>query len=107
MVKNGNGGYILIDCSGIELTTTDKQTISGIYAQVLKALRANKLVLACGLKFGTNPCTPAPVMVNDDPNGDEIVCTSSVLQLFVGADDGVRVVNLAPANRTTTTKSTK
>lgn len=95
-----NGGYTMIDCSGIELTTATKQTVTGIYAQVVKALKANKLVLAYGLKFGTNPCTPAPVMVNDDPNGDEIVCTSSVLQLFIGADDGVRVVNLAPANRT-------
>ena len=93
------GGYTMIDCSGIELTTATKQTITGIYNQVEKALKSGKLVLACNLKFGTNPCTPAPCMVNDDPNGDELVCTSSVLQLFVGKDDGVRVVNMAPANR--------
>lgn len=105
-MANLKGGYSLIDCSGIELTTATKQTVSGIYNQVVKALKAGKLVLACGLKFGNEACTPAPVMVNDDPNGDEIVCTSSTLQLFVGADDGVRVVNMAPANRTAT-KSTK
>ena len=101
-MANFVGGYSQIDCSGIELTTATKQTVTGIYNQVLSALKANKLALACGLTFGNNPCTPAPVMINDDPNGDEIVCTSSVLQLFIGADDGVRVVNLAPANRTAT-----
>ena len=95
----------MIDCSGIELTTATKQTITGLYAQVTKALNSNKPVFAYGLKFGTNPCTPAPIMINDDPNGDEIVCTSSVLQLFVGADDGVRVVNMAPAGEAKTTKS--
>lgn len=98
-MANFVGGYSQIDCSGIELTTATKQTVTGIYKQVISALKANKPVWACGLTFGTAPCTPAPVMINDDPNGDEIVCTSSVLQLFVGADDGVRVVNLAPANR--------
>ena len=92
------GGYSQIDCSGIELTTATKQTVPGIYNQVVKALSANKLTIACGLKFGTNPCTPVPVMINDDPNGDEIVCTASTLQLFIGADNGVRVVNMAPAN---------
>lgn len=96
------GGYSQIDCTGIELTTATKQTVTGIYKQVDTALKANKFVLACGLKFGSNPCTPTPVMINDDPNGDELVCTSSVLQLFVGADDGVRVVNMAPANRAVT-----
>ena len=101
------GGYTMIDCTGIELTTATKQTITGIYNQVVSALKVGKFTLACGLTFGDEICTPAPVMINNDPNGDEIVCTSSTLQLFVGADDGVRVVNMAPTNQAKTTKTTK
>ena len=101
------GGYSQIDCSGIDLITADKQTIKGIYAQVKKAAKANKAVLACNMIFSQKPCTPAYVMVNADPAGTTTyVCTASTLQLWVDEDDGVTVVNMAPSNRSAA-KTTK
>lgn len=102
-MANFVGGYSQIDCSGIDLITAEKQTIAGIYAQVKNAAKANKAVLACNMVFSQKPCTPVYVMVNADPAGTTTyVCTASTLQLWVDKDDGVTVVNMAPANRTAT-----
>lgn len=94
------GGYTQIDCSGIELYKSEKQTISGIYNKIKKAYKANKQVLACNLTFASGKVTPVSVMINPEPGSDTgYIATASTLQLWIGADDGVTVVNMAPANR--------
>lgn len=97
-----NGGYFLVDCSGIELTTETKQTITGIRAKVEKAYNADKPVYACNLTFGSLKATPIQVMLT--VVGDDIVGTASTLQLYIDKADGVTIVNMAPANRTASKK---
>ena len=97
-----NGGYTLVDCTGIELTTLTKQTVSGIRKKVETAYKANKPVYACGITYKDTIATPIQVMLTVD--GDDIIGTASVLQLYVDKSDGVTIVNLAPANRTTKSK---
>lgn len=100
------GGYTMIDCSGIELTTADKQTISGIYNKIKKAYKANKQVLACNLTFANGKVTPVSVMINPEPGSTTgYIATASTLQLWIDEDDGVTVVNMAPANRSTSKSS--
>lgn len=93
------GGYTQIDCSGIELNKSEKQTISGIYNKVKKAYKANKQVIACNLTFASGHCTPVGILLNPNPGTTGYVGTASTLQLYIDADDGVTVVNMAPANR--------
>ena len=101
-----NGGYTMIDCSGIELTTATKQTIAGIYKQVVTAYKADKAVLACNLTFSTGKVTPVAIMINPEPGSTTgYIATASTLQLWIDEDDGVKVVNLAPTGDAKTTKS--
>ena len=100
------GGYTMIDCTGISLSTETKQTVSGIYAKVKRAYNAGKAVFAQGCTFADLATTPIQVMVNPDPapGSKTFVCTASTLQLWIGEDDGVTVSNMAPSNRTTKSK---
>ena len=102
-----NGGYIMVDCTGIDLNTATKQTITGIFKQVETAFKSGKPVYAVGATFnigGTgNYTSPINVMINSDENGG-YVATASTLQLWIDKDDGVTIVNLAPANRTKSSK---
>lgn len=96
-----NGGYILVDCTGLDLNTDTKQTISGIFKKVATAFESGKPVYCINATFnisGTgNTVSPVAVMVNSDENGGYIA-TASTLQLWVDSDDGVTIVNMAPAN---------
>lgn len=96
-----NGGYIMVDCTGIDLNTSTKQTITGIFNRVETAFKTGKPIYCVGATFnisGTgNITTPISVMVNSDENGG-YVATSSTLQLWIDKDDGVQIVNMAPAS---------
>ena len=105
MVKNA-GGYALVDCAGIELTSESKQTVAGIYNKIKKAYEGNKPVYACNLTFSDKRVTPVNIFINPLPGSDtSLVGTASTLQLIVDNADGVTIVNMAPTNRTA--KSTK
>lgn len=102
-----NGGYIMVDCTGIDLNTSTKQTVTGIFNRVEIAFKSGKPVYASGATFNINGTgnftSPINVMINSDENGG-YVATASTLQLWIDKDDGVQIVNLAPANNTKTTK---
>lgn len=92
-----NGGYVMVDCSGIELTTETKQTITGIRSQVENAYQTNKPVFAYNLEWDGVLATPIQTMITLLSDGT-YVCTASTLQLWVDEDDGVTIINMAPAN---------
>lgn len=96
-----NGGYILVDCTGLDLNTDSKQTITGIFKKVETAFKSGKPVYCVNATFnisGTgNTVSPVAVMVNSDENGG-YVATASTLQLWIDSDDGVTIVNMAPSN---------
>lgn len=103
-----NGGYIMVDCTGIDLNTATKQTVTGIFNRVETAFKTGKPVYAVNATFNIsatgNTVSPINVMINSDQNGG-YVATASTLQLWVDKDDGVQIVNLAPAsNRSKSSK---
>ena len=102
-----NGGYTMVDCTGIDLNTSTKQTVSGIFNRVDTAFKTGKPIYCVGATFnisGTgNITSPIMVMINSDENGG-YVATASTLQVQIDKDDGIQIVNLAPANNTKTTK---
>lgn len=103
------GGYVLIDCKGLDLKVSSGQTITGLYNSAVSALKREKAIFAVNLMWGTDKVSPAPVFVNFDGTEDYIVCTSSTLQIIVTKADAVTINNMAPtSNRTATaTKSSK
>ena len=92
-MKGANGGYIMIDCTGIELTTQTKQTITGIYDRMKAAVNSGKPIFAINITFEDVYMSPISVMVTQRPSGNYIA-TASTLQIEVDEDDGVTVINM-------------
>lgn len=89
-----NGGYVLIDCKGLDLLKgSTEQTIDGLYKRLTDTLNLNKLVIATNCKWGTLNSTPIPVMVLDFGDGT-IIATFSTLQVVVTDEDTVTIRNM-------------
>lgn len=89
-----NPGYTLIDCTGVDLTETEQQTVTGIYEKVALAYAAGKPVFAGGMAYGDlGVITPVPVMVNSDGTSGYFA-TASILQVHVESGDKVTVSSL-------------
>ena len=91
-------GYILVDCTGINLLAGEKQTVTGIFSKSTEAYESDKPIWAINLQYGEGvKMTPVPVMAIKE--GGKYCFSASILQIWVDSDDGVEVVNLAPANQ--------
>lgn len=88
------GGYYMINCSGLDLTDSEEQEITGIYEQVKTAHESDKLCLAFNCMWGEGKiCSPVPVIVINYSEG-VYTATSSTLQLVITSADKVTVNNL-------------
>ena len=88
------GGYIMIDCKGLDLTKgITEQTITGLYNQVKEAHKLNKPIYAWNCIWGTDGKV-SPIEVFAIIFDGYIICTSSTLQVKVTNEDVVTVINL-------------
>lgn len=88
------GGYINIDCSGLDLTKgTTEQTIIGLYQTVKSAFKANKPIFAYNANWGANGIV-SPIQVFIVDFDTKFVCTTSTLQINVTNQDKVTITNL-------------
>lgn len=53
-----NGGYALIDCTGLDLNNLG--TVSGLYQQIKNAVDNNKPMVLVNVKNGTQKFSPIP-----------------------------------------------
>lgn len=89
-----NGGYVGIDCKGLDLTKGSvEQTIIGIYSDVQTAMATGKPMVAYNCIWGTaKPVTPINVFAIQFD--DQVIITASTLQVLVGRNDVVTIVNM-------------
>lgn len=89
-----NGGYVMIDCAGLDLTKgSTEQTISGIYASTQNCMESGKPIFANNCVWGTDGIvTPIAVMAIQFPG--YIIVTASTLQIVIGDNDVITIVNL-------------
>ena len=86
-------GYVVVDCTGINLLADSKVTVSGIYAKCKAAFESGKPMFACNCEYGEGvPMTPVQVMAIIEAG--VYVMTASILQIRVDSDDGVTIVSL-------------
>ena len=86
-------GYVVVDCTGIDLLSQEKVTVPGIYAKVKEAFETGKPMFACNCEYGSGvPMTPVQVMSIIEAG--VYIMTSSIIQVRVDEDDGVWIVNL-------------
>lgn len=92
-----NGGYVMIDCKGLNLLSEASQTIDGLYEKSAEALATGKPIIVNNCEYGDGvPMTPTPVMgIEEEEDGTStIVFTASTLQIRVSSDDSVEIVDL-------------
>lgn len=89
-----NGGYIMVNCEGLDLTKgTTPQTITGLYAACQAAMKTGKPICAYNCTWGVIPVTPIPVFLVQI-NETQVIGTSSTLQIIVGNNDSVTINNM-------------
>lgn len=89
-----NGGYVMIDCTGVDLTKgSTEQNVSGIYSRTRECMASGKPIVANNCVWGTNGIvTPIAVMAIQFPG--YIIVTASTLQIVITENDVITIVNL-------------
>lgn len=97
-----NGGYVMIDCTGLDLLLGDTpQTIPGLHARIAEAVKTGKALYANNCIWGEGkPVTPVQVFAIYFSDIETYIVTASTLQIIVPKNDSVTIVNMAPTNRT-------
>lgn len=98
-----NGGYIMIDCGGLNLLAQSAQTITGLYAKITAAFASGKPIYAYNMNYGENvPMSPAQVFgINE---AGLYILTTSILQVRVTSADSVTITSLVTDTNSTKSK---
>ena len=91
-----NNGYVKVDCTGLDLTKSTKQTITGLYNRCCEAMKTGKPIYAYNLSWGDEAVTPVQTFGIRE-SATKIIFTASTLQIHVESNDKAQVVNMAPA----------
>ena len=93
---SNNGGYYVVDLKGLDLTSDSTQTISGLFADMKKAIASGKPLIAINAVWGVNsdaPLTPIHFFAQQW-NANLVVGTASILNISCTNEDVVTVTNL-------------
>lgn len=107
-----NGGYVMVDATGIDLLAESSKTVAGIYNKFLNALKAGKPIIAHGISYST--AVSSPIAVNVKPGNNSVTVLTGVYSVAISNANAVVVTDLtasedtnAESNSTKTTKSSK
>lgn len=89
-----NGGYIMVNCKGLELTETDPQSIEGIWEAAQEAIKANKPIIAYNSLYATAPVSPVTCF-GWALSATEIVIVGATLHIHVKSDNTATVIDVA------------
>ena len=88
-----NGGYVMVDCKGLNLLAQSSQTVNGLYEVCKDAYNSGKPIIAYNCVYGTGvPLTPIQVFAIEEAG--KFIFTSSILQIIVDDDDSVVIASL-------------
>lgn len=88
-----NTGYVTIDCKGLDLIKgSTPQTIPGLRAVIESAMETGKPIIATNLTWDEGYISPTMCMCTFV--GDDLIATSSTLQIYISKSDVVTIVNL-------------
>lgn len=98
-----NGGYILLDCKGLDLTGgSTPQTIAGSWESAKTALKSGKPIVAENCVYGTGVPVSPVTCFGWYISTTEIVIVGATLHIHVKNDNTCIVIDVASttANRT-------
>lgn len=90
-----NGGYIMVDCSGLDLTDNEAQTITGIWDKAVEAIEADKPIIAHNCEYGTGVKVSPVTCFGWYIDFDEIVIVGATLHIHIKDDDTATVLDVA------------
>jgi hypothetical protein len=91
-------GYVLVNASGLDLTSESTQTIAGLYNKCKSAMETGKMIIAENIIWGDDGIiSPIPVFAIDMGSTYGIYLTASTLQIRVSPSNVVTIVNMAPS----------
>ena len=88
------GGYILVDVTGIELASSDAQSITGIWDKAVAAIASNKPIVASGCTYNGAPVSLVTCF-GWYLDTDEIVIVGASLHIHIKDTDSVTVLDVA------------
>ena len=98
-----NGGYYMLDATGIDLSANKKETVTGIHAKVAKAYATGKPVVCYGIVNGS--AKVAPLNVTLEPSSTSYVITINATTATIDNADGITIASLIPAPTTNSSKT--
>lgn len=90
-----NGGYFLLDCTGLDLTKDTAQSITGCWQKTVDAIAANKPIIAHNCIYGTGVPVSPVTCFGWYIASDEIVIVGATLHIHVKDDDTATVLDVA------------
>lgn len=91
-----NGGYILVDCAGLDLSSSDAQSLPGIWEKAKRAISVQKPIIAENCTYGDAPVTPVTCF-GWYIDTDEIVIVGATLHVHIKNDDTATVLDVVGA----------
>lgn len=91
-----NGGYMMVDCTGLDLSLGTAQEIPGIWDKAVKAMKQEKPIIAHGCKYATAEVTPVTCF-GWYIAADEIVIVGATLHVHIKDNDTATVLDVASA----------
>lgn len=89
-----NGGYVMIDCTGLDLTKgSTEQTITGIYNRVKNVMKANKPIYCNNAVFGNYGKSSPISCFAYKLNTSTITLAASTFAIVVTENDVVTIEN--------------
>lgn len=86
------GGYILVDCTGIDENETGEQTVPGIFSKISAAFNSGKEMRAINLVDDSKPIAPVSMVCVKDSETQFTVGFTAVGATITSADK-VKVVS--------------
>lgn len=91
------GGYIMADCTGLDLTSAEKVTITGMWDKAVEALKQNKPIVAYNCIYGTGKPVSPVTCFGWYLSSTTIVIVGATLHIIIDNADGVIVQDVASA----------
>lgn len=89
-----NGGYYMVDCTGLELASNEVQTMPGIWGDAVDAIESGKPIIAHGCTYDDAEVSPVTAF-GWYIHSDEIVIVGATLHIHIKDDDTAVVVDVA------------
>lgn len=92
---SNNGGYILVDVTGLDLSDSSPQSITGIWDKAVSAMATGKPIVVGGCVYGTGVPVSPVTCFGWYLDTDEIVIVGATLHVHITDADTATVLDVA------------